>query len=635
MLEAKKNEEEDLDDALLGSIALATQAVQFVDNTMGDTQDTDQGSTPTTDFHVGPDVELLSQTEVDATLNDLFREDADVMAAVVMDAPSPIINGDDEAQDEEVALEHGIFDVPDHVAVPRVRCTLCVFSCTVSAGLVRHVLAKHEGARLNAANCSCFVGLGKGLCLSCGTLRAANGNFCGRCRTSVGTRPPIAGDLVRAPKNDRGSMPAESISDEPVRWIPSLPENLVERLQRIPCNTIVHVPVAFRDRLSRILTRCNMSMVAGDADGNLCARAWPKLLFSVPPGGFNLQNELSKRFALWRDGDLLQLLCRIEEQCRLKSHSKSLKWSVKSQGGARRARIFIQEGVLSKAAKTLTGDVAALSEEEQLAWARKLLPNSASLLGALFSGDSGEEEDQVGERTFCMQGIRFTALSAPGPSGARPEHFKEALANPRRQVRSALSKSIDDVVNMAMRGDLPDVARWILDSRLVYLKKKASNTPRPVRIGEVFRRIIGKRLKNDLSSDVSKTFLEHRQFGVGVPGGVDILVAFRMTIESSLRRSGRAFAILDLDLENFFPNVEWSAIRENCARLFPKLSKWLQWKHRATSSINLPSGGRHSADRGAEQGDPLGGIEAAAALVGALDGAKAELDALNILLFDV
>ena len=174
-----------------------------------------------------------------------------------------------------------------------------------------------------------------------------------------------------------------------------------------------------------------------------------------------------------------------------------------------------------------------------------------------------------------MNGIRFSALSAPGPSGARPEHFKEALSNPKRQVQSALSKSIDDVVNTAIRGDLPDVARWILDSRLVYLKKKASTTPRPVRIGEVFRRIIGKRLKNDLSSEVSKTFLEHRQFGVGVPGGVDALVAFQMTAESSLRRSGRAFAILDLDLENFFPKVEWSSIRQNCAKLFPKLDKWL------------------------------------------------------------
>ena len=88
-----------------------------------------------------------------------------------------------------------------------------------------------------------------------------------------------------------------------------------------------------------------------------------------------------------------------------------------------------------------------------------------------------------------------------------------------------------------------------------------------------------------------------------------------MTVEARLRRSGRPFVILDLDLQNFFPNVEWAAIRENCAKLFPKLSKWLNWKHQTASTIFLPSGTKHFTDRGAEQGDPLGGIEAASALL--------------------
>ena len=125
---------------------------------------------------------------------------------------------------------------------------------------------------------------------------------------------------------------------------------------------------------------------------------------------------------------------------------------------------------------------------------------------------------------------------------------------------------------------------------------------------------MGKRLKIDLQIDANKVFLEHRQFGAGIPGGVDILVAFRMVMETSLRRSGRGFVVLDLDLENFFPNVEWAAIRQHCGHLFPKTSKWLNWKHRAKSSIYLPSGAVHYADRGAEQGDLVGGIEAASAL---------------------
>ena len=124
-------------------------------------------------------------------------------------------------------------------------------------------------------------------------------------------------------------------------------------------------------------------------------------------------------------------------------------------------------------------------------------------------------------------------------------------------------------MNNVLNGRLPDATRWILESRLVYLKKKASTTPRPVRIGEVLRRIIGKRLKIDLNADVSKTFLEKRQFGVGVPGGVDVLVAFRMIVEARLRRSGRPFVILDLDLQNFSLTLngrQFVRIVRNCSR---------------------------------------------------------------------
>ena len=363
------------------------------------TQETEGGVLTPMEVHHGPDVECLSleaSKVVDALFeaprrSALFRAPRRMTEAeeewAFGDGPTPplINDDDDDLPGEDAVVDRGIFDVPVSVVTPRVECPLCSCLCIVSVGLVRHISAKHEGATLDIAACSCLSGFGKALCSSCGALRAANGNFCGRCRTSVGTRPPVAGDVVRAPKSERESIPVESTSDGPSTWVPNVPENLVERLQRIPCNTIVHVPVAFRDRLSRILTRCNTSMVTSDAEGNLCARAWPKLLFSVPPGGFNLQNELSKRFALWRDGDLLQLLCRVEEQCRLKSQSKILKRSIKSQGAARRARIFIQEGVLSKAAKALTGDVAILSEDEQIIWARKLLPSSDNSAGALLA----------------------------------------------------------------------------------------------------------------------------------------------------------------------------------------------------------------------------------------------------------
>jgi len=112
------------------------------------------------------------------------------------------------------------------------------------------------------------------------------------------------------------------------------------------------------------------------------------------------------------------------------------------------------------------------------------------------------------------------------------------------------------VVDAAVNGSLPDAARWILDSRLVYLQKKKSLVPRPIRIGELLRRVLGKRLKTDIQSTVAKTFLEARQFGAGVPGGADILIAFRLLIESEFRVLDMPLAIIDVDLENF--SARWS-----------------------------------------------------------------------------
>ena len=209
-----------------------------------------------------------------------------------------------------------------------------------------------------------------------------------------------------------------------------------------------------------------------------------------------MQGELSKRFALWRDAELAQLLCRIEEQRRVKIEKRKLQRSVKGVGSARRARILVQEGVLSKAAKCLTSAPADLTLEQQKDWAEKLLPRSAdgdrALDGSTIIIPDGVQEGNDSNRRPVMKGIRFSVLSAPGPSGARPEYLKEALHTPRRQVVSQLLTSLSVVVDAATNGTLPDAARWILDSRLVYLQKKNSLVPRPIRIGELLRRVIGK-----------------------------------------------------------------------------------------------------------------------------------------------
>ena len=66
-----------------------------------------------------------------------------------------------------------------------------------------------------------------------------------------------------------------------------------------------------------------------------------------------------------------------------------------------------------------------------------------------------------------------------------------------RAATSRLFRVLALLQDKAHKGNLPENCRWILDSRLVFLKKKKGPAPRPVRVGEVWRRIIAKKIVFD------------------------------------------------------------------------------------------------------------------------------------------
>ena len=88
---------------------------------------------------------------------------------------------------------------------------------------------------------------------------------------------------------------------------------------------------------------------------------------------------------------------------------------------------------------------------------------------------------------------------------------------------------------------------------------------------------MAKRMAFTAHSLVGKLLLGHGQFGAGIPGGLDVVVAFRLTAERVLSGREQRTAVVDIDLKNAFPSFEWAAIRGACATHFPGLSAWLDW----------------------------------------------------------
>ena len=132
--------------------------------------------------------------------------------------------------------------------------------------------------------------------------------------------------------------------------------------------------------------------------------------------------------ALWQRGSFLELLARVEDQARARtSQIQRLNRMPKNGARARRARMLVGEGAYSKSVSSLRTELAPLDEAAQHRWGTELLPVSSrpEAAQAASSGEAYDEGDLSGP---ALVGVRFRAMSAPGPSGSRPEHLRELLA---------------------------------------------------------------------------------------------------------------------------------------------------------------------------------------------------------------
>eukprot|EP00973_Karenia_brevis_P012160 1650100-Karenia_brevis.AAC.1 len=240
---------------------------------------------------------------------------------------------------------------------------------------------------------------------------------------------------------------------------------------------------------------------------------------------------------MWEAGQFSELLTRAEVQVYIQKEDRRRRRS----GGAaklraRRARTLTYAGAYRKAVMSMTSQMADLNDDQQRLWASKLLPCSdrPDQAHAGHGTETSDELEDSGSWTKSLTGVKFSALSAPGHSGARPEHLMDAITVKPRMAASQLGRALARLHATARNGGLPTSARWILDSRLVFLRKKSGDTPRPVRVGELWRRVIAKKIAHDTRTEVRSLMLKARQFGIAIPGGADILIHLRSIFEESL-----------------------------------------------------------------------------------------------------
>ena len=432
-------------------------------------------------------------------------------------------------------------------------------------------------------------------------------------------RPLIEGD--RIPRREVQAN-VEHAGTQGMRSLPEaelpdgeLPSDFIERVVALSASTIVHVPTRLRHRLASTMAATLLGMARGNGKASTLEQARSKLLLGPVPRFRSKRKVLTERFDAWEAGQFECLLIKAEEvQFALRRQAGVNRNTQDALSGKlRRAKQLVSNGAYSKAIAALSSELAVLTPGDEQKWVEELLPGSRFPDEALSeSVDGMADRTETGSRDntrHVLKGIRFGALSAAGPSGCRPEHLNDALSAQPRSTASRLLRAITEFNEVASVGGLADHCRWLLGSKLVFLRKKVGNKPRPIRIGEFWRRVVAKKLVQINAATSRKIFARARQFGISVPGGAEALIHFRTCLEDSLRTDdGPALAILDLDLRNAFPSLEWPSIRAGVEEFMPGISGWTRWCHSSKVFVELPCGTRVWKDRGAEQGDPLGAI---------------------------
>ena len=456
------------------------------------------------------------------------------------------------------------------------------------------------------------------------------------CKRRAPVRALAEGDVVpaqssrpAAQERAEETLPATAVQTDGLgaeqRARHDLPSDFLARVRLLPAQTMLRIPAQFRETLCALTAELLEGSNAGDQSMAVLEQARSKLLLGHLPAGCSAPLEMRTRIDLWQRGCFLELLERMEGQYKA---AKATNGTRRTRG--QRARAMARSGAYRKAVASLSTSAADLTPDEQIRWANLLLPirNSSATAGPDHPQRAPPlDVPESQEVPRPLDGVHFGRLSGPEPSGMRPEHLRDMLGCKRRRPVNRLLRALHSTEVLAATGSLPPCWRWMLASRLVFIAKKRGNTPRPIRVGEVWRRVVAKHALHKHSAKVRQQMLAAHQYGVSIPGGAETLVHARRLLEDVLRYDAATgvWAVVDIDFVNAFPSLEWDAIDAATAELLPEIAAWTKWCHEAPADIDLPSGACHRADRGAEQGDPLRSMQCGVVIACLVRSAIAEM----------
>ena len=355
-----------------------------------------------------------------------------------------------------------------------------------------------------------------------------------------------------------------------------------------------------------------------------------KCVLASPAAGHRLRwweilNLVKSRIRRWQAGDLVALwLEAVAEGRSLSRRTQSSSSSSQRSCNIRRAKLAIQDGQYSKAIKALTSDGLASPSAEVL---QEMLTKHPKTVPPALPFGPVPPPASVTE-SAVRRGVRsFPNGSAPGPSGLRPNHLREAVGCPSPDQAIGVLAPLTRFVNLLAAGHAPPTIIPHLCGATLLASKKKKGGHRPIAVGEVLRRLVSKCLAT-LVRLPANSLLAPLQLGVSVRGGCEAIVHATSQLMSSLPDEQRWTLLLDFT--NAFNNISREAMFVEFRRRLPPASP-LGWSPAILCQplLNLGEDSIRSCC-GVQQGDPLGPLGFALTLHPIVERIKAEVPSLAL-----
>ena len=213
---------------------------------------------------------------------------------------------------------------------------------------------------------------------------------------------------------------------------------------------------------------------------------------------------------------------------------------------------------------------------------------------------------------------------APGPSGLRPSHLREAVDCPSSDQANQVLIALMGFVNLAA-GRVPSVLPHLCAPTLLSCRKKNGGL-RPIAVGEVLRRLTSKSLSTVARHTIFSS-LSPLPLRVCVRGGCEAIIHSASQLMSSSPPDQRWFLLLDF--QNAFNSINREFMFEEIRRCIPSLSAWMEACYSSQPLLHLGLDTIRSSC-GVQQGDPLGPLAFALTLHPVVEGIKVEVPGLAL-----